>query len=75
MKATLHFDHDERDELQDALDAWKWKDAVHELDQYLRCIVKHGYMGNREATEQEIEAADKLRSKLRELVNENNLNL
>jgi hypothetical protein len=32
-------------------------------------------MGNREATEAEIEAADKLRSKLRELVNDNNLNL
>jgi hypothetical protein len=45
------------------------------LDQDLRSIVKHGYMGNREATEQEIEAADKLRSKLRELVNENNLSL
>ena len=75
MKATLHFDHDERDELQDAIDAWKWKDVVVILDQDLRCIVKHGYIGNREATETEIEAADKLRSKLRELVNEHNLNL
>jgi len=75
MKATLHFDHDEKEELQDAIDAWKWKDVVVILDQDLRSIVKHGYIGNREATEQEIEAADKLRSKLRELVNDNNLNL
>lgn len=73
MKATLHFDDPE--ELQDALDGWKWKDVVFILDQDLRSIVKHGYMGNREATEQEIEAADKLRSKLRELVNDENLNL
>jgi hypothetical protein len=73
MKATLHFDDPE--DLQDALDGWKWKDVVFILDQDLRSIVKHGHIGNREATEQEIEAADKLRSKLRELVNDNNLNL
>jgi hypothetical protein len=75
MKATLHFDHDERDELEDAINAWKWKDVVSHLDQELRSIVKHGYMGNREATEQEIEAAEYWRQKLREFANENNLNL
>jgi hypothetical protein len=75
MKATLHFDHDETEELQDALDGWKWKYVVVILDQDLRSIVKHGYIGNREATEQEMEAADKLRSKLRELVNDYKLNI
>jgi hypothetical protein len=75
MKATLHFDHDEREELQDAINAWKWKDIVYLLDQELRSIVKHGYIGNREATEQEIEAAEYWRKKLREFANENNLNL
>lgn len=75
MKATLHFDHDERDELQDALDAWKWKDAVHELDKEMRSIVKHGYWGNREATDVEIDVTHYWRDKLRELINEHNLNL
>jgi hypothetical protein len=75
MKATLHFDHDERDELQDALDAWKWKNAVHELDQEMRSVIKHGYWHNREATDVEIDVTEYWREKLRELVNENNLNL
>jgi hypothetical protein len=75
MKATLHFDHDERDELQDALDAWKWKNAVHELDQEMRSVIKHGYWHNREATDVEMQVTEYWMAKLRELVNENNLNL
>jgi len=75
MKTTLHFDHDERDELQDALDGWKWKNAMWELDQEMRSVVKHGYIKNREATEAEMEITDYWRDKLRELINEENLNL
>ncbi len=75
MKTTLHFDHDERDELQDALDGWKWKNAMWELDQEMRSVVKHGYIKNREATEAEMEITDYWRDKLRELMNEENLNL
>ena len=41
MKAILEFD-DEKD-LRDAIDGWKWKSVVWELDQDLRGIVKHGY--------------------------------
>jgi hypothetical protein len=73
MKATLHFDDPE--ELQDALDGWKWKNAMWELDQEMRSVVKHGYIGNREATDVEMEATDYWREKLRELINENNLTL
>jgi len=75
MKATLHFDHDEREELQDALDGWKWKNAMRELDQEMRSVVKHGHIRNREATEAEMEVTDYWRDKLRELINDENLNL
>jgi hypothetical protein len=75
MKATLHFEHDEKDELQDAINGWKWRLIAWELDQDLRGIVKHGYFGNREATEAEIEMADYCRTKLRQLISDDGLNL
>jgi hypothetical protein len=75
MKATLHFEHDETEDLQNAIDGWKWKHSVWDLDNEMRSVIKHGYIGNREATEQEIEAAEYWRQKLREFANENNLNL
>jgi hypothetical protein len=75
MKATLHFNHDETEDLQNAIDGWKWKHSVWDLDNEMRSVIKHGYIGNREATEQEIEAAEYWRKKLREFANENNLNL
>jgi hypothetical protein len=73
MKATLEFD--EQDELMDAINGSKWRLIVWELDQDLRGIVKHGYFGSREATEAEIEMADYCRTKLRELINDDGLNL
>ncbi len=73
MKAILEFD-DEKD-LRDAIDGWKWKSVVWELDQDLRGIVKHGYFGSREATEAEIEMADYCRTKLRGLISDDGLNL
>lgn len=73
MKATLEFD--EQDELMDAINGSKWRLVVWELDQELRGIVKHGYIGPREATEAEIEMADYCRTKLRQLINDDGLNL
>jgi hypothetical protein len=73
MKATLHFDDTE--ELQDAIDGWKWKNAMWELDQEMRSVVKHGIWNNREATDVEIDVTHYWRDKLRELINENNLTL
>ena len=75
MKATLHFDHDETQDLQDAIDGSSWKDVVWNLDQEMRSVVKHGYIKNREATDAEMEVTDYWRDKLRELINEDNLNL
>jgi hypothetical protein len=73
MKATLEFDDEQ--ELLDAINGWKWKSVVWELDQDLRGIVKHGYFGSREATEAEIEMADYCRTKLRGLISDDGLNL
>ena len=75
MKATLHFEHDETEDLQNAIDGWKWKQICHELDQEMRAVVKHGIWDNREATDVEIDVTHYWRDKLRELINEDNLNL
>ena len=73
MKATLEFDDEQ--ELRDAVDGWKWKNVAWELDKELRSILKHGYIGSREATESEIEMSDYFRTKLRELISDDGLNL
>jgi hypothetical protein len=75
-KIILEFDSiEEQYDARVALDGSKWKSVVWDLDQELRSTVKHGYIGNREATSEEVEAADKLRTKLREILEDNNLNL
>jgi hypothetical protein len=75
-KIILEFDsYEEKDEARTALDAYKWKGAVWDLDQKLREITKYGYVGKIEATEEERELAEKLRTTLREILEEFNLNL
>jgi hypothetical protein len=75
-KIILEFDSDEeKDEARTALDGYKWRGVVWDIDQELRKITKYGYMGNREATTEEVEAAEKLREELRRLLEEWNLNL
>ncbi len=73
MKATLHFDDPE--ELQDALDGWKWKNVSWEIDKEMRSVLKHGHIGNREATDDEMEVTEYWREKLHELINDENLTL
>jgi len=73
MKATLEFD--DESELLDAVNGYKWKLVAWELDKELRSILKHGYIGSREATEAEIEMADYCRQKLRGLISDDGLNL
>jgi hypothetical protein len=73
MKATLEFD--DESELLDAVNGYKWKLIAWELDKELRSILKHGYIGSREATEAEIEMADYCRQKLRGLISDDGLNL
>jgi hypothetical protein len=73
MKATLEFD--DESELLDAVNGYKWKMVAWEVDKELRSILKHGYIGSREATEAEIEMADYCRQKLRGLISDDGLNL
>ena len=75
-KIILEFDsEEERDDARTALDAYKWKGAVWDLDQKLREITKYGYVDKKEATDEERELAEKLRTTLREILEEWNLNL
>ena len=75
-KIILEFDSfEEKDDARDALDGYKWKLAVWDLDQELRSIVKHGYYNNREVTEQERDFADKLREDIRDILNGYGINL
>ena len=75
-KIILEFDsEEERDDARTALDGYRWRGAVWDLDQELRKIVKYGRIDNREATSEEVEGADKLREKIREILEEYNLNL
>lgn len=71
MKVTIEYDNEQ--EAIQALNAERWQGALWKLDQNLRGIVKHGYIGNREAHILEIEAYEKCRELLREAMEDNNI--
>ena len=71
MKITIEYD--DKDEAIQALNADRWQGALWKLDQELRGIVKHGYIGNREAHDLEIEAYSKCREMLREAMQDNDI--
>jgi hypothetical protein len=73
MKATLEFDDEQ--ELRDAINGFKWRMIVWDLDQEMRKVTKHGHHEGREATEEELDITDHWRKKLRELINNDGLNL
>ena len=76
MKITLEFDSiEEQDDARVALDGYKWKIAMWDLDQLLRSTTKYGSFENRTATEAERDMAEKIRDAIRDILNENNLNL
>ena len=69
-KIILEFDSfEEKEDARDALDGYKWKLAVWDIDQELRAIVKHGYYKNREATEAERDFAEDMREQIRSIIN------
>ena len=76
MKVTIEYDgYEEKEELQTALNGHKWKGLVWDLDQELRKITKYGFVGQREATSEEMTSAEMLREELRRLLNQWELNL
>jgi hypothetical protein len=75
-KIILEFDSvEEQSDVRSALDGYKWKIAMWDLDQLLRSTTKYGSFENRTATEAERDMAEKIRDAIREILNENNLNL
>ena len=71
-KVILEFDSDEdRDDMESAINGWKWKMLVWDLDQYLRSELKY----NDKLTGEAYEAVEKIRETLYELKNESGLKL
>jgi hypothetical protein len=79
MKVTIEFDgNEEQEEIQVALDGYKWKNAMWELDQELRKTTKHQVSiisFNDNASEQEMEIAEAVRRTIRKILDDYNLNL
>jgi len=78
-KIIFEFDSvEESHDARVALDAMKWKMAMWDLDQKLRSTIKHGASlvnPSKEATNDEIDAAEKVRDELREILTGYGLNL
>jgi hypothetical protein len=78
-KIILEFDsEEERYEARVALDGYKWKHAMWELDQKLRNTTKYAQSvihRESEADEFEQDVAEKYREILREILKDNDLNL
>ena len=75
-KIILEFDSvEEQSDVRSALDGYKWKIAMWELDQLLRNTTKYAVFEKREATAAEQDMAEKLRDVIREILHEHNLNL
>jgi hypothetical protein len=76
-KIILEFDGvEEQDDARTALDGYKWKIAMRQLDQFLRSTTKHGFSllkPNEKATELECKIAEKFREKIRDILAEHNL--
>ena len=77
-KIIIEFDSvEESQDARVALDGYKWKLAMWDLDQKLRSTVKHGqkFSGTGEASSEEIDVCDKLREEIRTILGEYSLNL
>ena len=78
MNIVIEFGDDETKDAETALNGWKWKLAMWDLDQLLRSTTKHGVSilnKNQEASSEEINVADKIREQIREILEEYSLNL
>ena len=67
----LKFKEDEFDDARTALDGWKWKSAMWELDQWLRGEIKY----NEKLSAERDDAYQAVRDKIREILDDDNLNI
>jgi hypothetical protein len=71
-KITLEFDSiEEADDARDALDGYKWKLAMWDLDQSLREQIKY----NDKLPSKTAEVYEEVRDKIREILSSYNINL
>lgn len=71
-KVTLEFDlHEEETNLKDALDGYKWRRVVWEMDSKLRNELKY----NEKLSKQVRKTYEQLRSAIRELLSDNELTM
>lgn len=71
-KVTLEFDPiEDRDDMESAINGWKWKMLVWDLDQHLRSELKY----NPSITGDVYDAMEKIREHLHELRKESGLTL
>jgi hypothetical protein len=78
MNIVIEFGDDETKDAEIALNGWKWKMAMWDLDQLLRSTTKHGVSlldSKKEASSEEVEIAYKIRDQIREMLNDSGLNL
>jgi len=78
MKITLEFKDEDAEEALTALDGYKWKLAVWELDQLLRLTTKYDASilnHNQQASEAEYEIAEKIREEIGRILENYNLKL
>lgn len=78
-KVILEFDGiEEAEDARTALDGYKWKLAMWDLDQELRSIVKYQnsiIKGDNQASGEEMDVADKIRERMREILDEYSIQL
>jgi CRISPR/Cas system-associated exonuclease Cas4 (RecB family) len=76
-KVILEFDSvEEQEDIQSALNGYKWKLAMGDIDQLLRSTTKYDVSileQNKPASEEEYNIAEKLREEIRDILNEYNL--
>ena len=66
----LKFDSiEEAEDARTALDGWRWKHSMWELDQHLRSEIKY----NQNLSDETYKAYEAIRDKIREVLNDNNL--
>lgn len=69
MKATLEFD--DEDDLRTAIDGYKWKLVVWDLNQKLRAYLKY----DESISDEKYEMTEQIKEDLLGLINDYNLNL
>jgi len=75
-KVIIEFDSvEEQDDINMALNGYKYSVILHQLDNDLRSITKHGVYKNRDATDQELDLAQDLRDSVQSYLSDYNVTI